>query len=139
MYQGLKYLSAILIISLLPMACGKDDAPQIPYVYVDYYLYPNTLDYIPVGGTVSYNGGYRGILIYRFMENDFKIFERCCPYDPDKANAYVELESGGLTVIDSVCMSRYILYDGSPFEGPSGFALHQYHYTYNGDVLHIYN
>jgi hypothetical protein len=135
----IKYFSIALLIALLPLSCTKEEVPRIPYVYVDYYLYPNSLDYISVGSAVNYSGGYRGIVIYRFLENEFKVYERCCPYDPDKANAYVEIEAGGLTVVDSVCMSRYILYDGSPFEGPSGFALQQYHYSYNGDVLHIYN
>ena len=135
----LRYFPLFLLIVVLPLACSKEEAPQIPYVYVDYYLYPNSLDYIPIGGSVYYNGGYRGIVIYRFLEDEFKIFERCCPYDPEKVNAFVEFEEGGLTVVDSVCMSRFILYDGSPFEGPSGFALHAYHYSYNGEVLHIYN
>jgi len=133
------YSAIALLLAILPFSCTKEGTSKIPYVYVDYYLYPNTLDYIPQGGTIIYDGGYRGIIIYRASESEFMVYERCCPYDPENANAYVEPEPGGLTVIDSVCMSGYILTDGSPYKGPSNVALRQYHYSYNGEVLHIYN
>jgi hypothetical protein len=135
------YRTTIFIILLLLVgnSCRKEYNSRIPYVYIDYIIYPNSIDYIPVGGSAVFKGGYRGIIIYRPMPEQFMVFERCCPYDPEKTNARVNPEPGGATCIDTVCKSRYILVDGTPFAGPSSYALFQYRWSYNGDILHIFN
>lgn len=126
-------------ILLAPMSCRKESQPDIPYIYIDRTLYPNTLDYIPTGGYAYINDGYRGLLIYRLLPDEFKVYERCCPYDPHQSFAVVRVENSGLTCIDTVCGSRYILTDGSPTSGPSAYALRQYKWSYDGEALHIYN
>ena len=105
----------ILILTLiLLIGCRKDKQPQIPYVYVNYQLYPNSLDYIPIGGHKYLNGGYRGIVIYRLLDDQFAVYERCCPYDPEKTNAKVTVMASGNTCVDSDCMSKFILMNGTP-------------------------
>jgi len=131
---------ASLLFILLAFSCGKEKQPSIPYVYVNEILYPNSMDYVPVGGYKYINGGYRGIIIYRMLPNEFKVYERCCPYDPEKANARVRVNSDNTTAVDSVCMSHFILLDGSPYgNGPSPYALMTYNYSYDGETLLIYN
>jgi hypothetical protein len=134
-----KTLCVFLLLMLMYTSCTKERDTRIPYVYVDYILYPNSIDYIPVGTSVAFNGGYRGIIVYRPLPEQFMVYERCCPYDPEKSHARVNLEPGGVTSIDTVCKSRYILTDGTPFEGPSRYPLEQYRWDYNGNTLHIYN
>lgn len=136
MWRTLVYLFGL---SVLLTACGKENQPEIPYVFVDRIYYPNSLDYIPAGGFIYKNEGYRGIIIYRVMNDDFRVYERCCPYDPEKSNAKVQVESSGMLVVDSVCMSRYVITDGSPFSGPSPYVLKQYRWSYDGETLHVYN
>jgi hypothetical protein len=131
-------LGLTLIIS--SASCRKDkQRPVIPYVYVSIQLYPNSLDYIPISGWVYSTGGYRGLIIYRMTENEFMVYERTCPYDPDKDCARVKVESSGITAIDSCCGSRYVLTDGSPIAGPSGYSLQQYSTSYDGNQLRIFN
>lgn len=128
----------VLLIFIIP-GCGRENQPKIPYVYVNLLLYPNSLDFIPVGGYKYVNAGYRGIVIYRFQKDDFMVYERCCPYDPEKTGARIVVDPSGSTCVDSVCGSHYILYDGSPFKGPSPYLLMQYRYTYDGEVLQVFN
>jgi hypothetical protein len=135
----MRILIAIFILLLIVPACKKDKQPQIPYVYVNLQLYPNSMDYIPIGGYIYKNAGYRGIVIYRFLSDEFMVYERCCPYDPEKTGAMITVDPSGTTCTDSVCMSKFILYDGSPYGGPSPFSLLPYRYTYDGDALYIYN
>jgi len=135
----MRILIAIILLLLVVPACNKDNQPQIPYVYVNLMLYPNTLDYIPVGGYRYENAGYRGILIYRLLPDEFAVFERCCPYDPEKTGARVSVDASGLQCTDSVCMSKFILLNGTPTQGPSPYSLMQYQYTYDGETLQIFN
>jgi hypothetical protein len=140
-YLEMKLISLALAVFLIVMlSCRKDHQPEIPYVDVYYKIYPNTLDYIPVTGYKYLSQGYKGIVIYRVNLDQFNVFERCCPYDPEKANARIIVNTDGFTATDTVCKSTYSLYDGLPTgSGPSPYSLMQYHYSYDGDVLEIYN
>jgi hypothetical protein len=133
----------LLFLLINPLAsCRKDkQRPTIPYVYVNITKYPDILagDYIPVSGWVYITGGYRGIIVYRMTSTEFMAYERTCPYDPDKDCARVEVESSGITAIDSCCGSRYVLTDGSPIAGPSGYSLQHYNTSYDGNLLRIFN
>lgn len=135
----MRVLAAIILFLLIVPGCGKDGRPQIPYVYVNLELYPNTFDNISIGGYKYINAGYRGIVIYRMLSNEFMVYERCCPFDPEKTGARVTVEASGLTCIDSVCMSRFNLPYGTPESGPSRYSLMQYRYSFDGDRLLIYN
>jgi len=135
----MRILILIILLFLIVPACNKDQQPVIPYVYVDLQLYPDSMDYIAIGGYKYINAGYKGIVIYRLLYEQFAVYERCCPYDPEKSTARISVDPSGSTCTDSTCMSQFILYDGSPFKGPSPYLLMQYRYTYDGQVLHIFN
>lgn len=129
---------------LFSIGCKKDEQNQgqgiIPNVYVNFTIYPNTIDYIPPGGWQYYNDqGYRGIIIYRLDQHVFFAYERTCPFDPDKDCARVEVEESGVIAIDSCCVSRYLLLDGSPFDGPSALPLKHYNTQYDGNTLTVIN
>ena len=140
-----KFIFPVLMLLLVFIySCDKDVNNQgqgiIPNVYVNFTIYPNTIDYIPPGGYEYYNDfGYRGIIIYRLDQHTFYAYERTCPFDPDKDCARVEVETSGVIAVDSCCMSQYILLDGSPFSGPSALPLKQYRVQYDGSMLTIIN
>jgi hypothetical protein len=79
----MRFFQRLLLLAflLIAVSCEKDKQPAIPYVYVNEVLFPNSLDYIPEGGYKYLNAGYRGIVVYRQF-NEFRVYERCCPYDP---------------------------------------------------------
>ncbi|MFH1159702.1 MAG: hypothetical protein V1733_01975 [bacterium] len=141
----MKYVisSVILVILSIAASCKKENPqPRIPEVYVNFFINPNSTEYLDLnapGGWAYVTGGYRGILIYRLTMTEFLAYERTCPFDPEEVNARIEVEPSGVTVQCPVCKSKYILLDGSPFEGPSPYLLKQYHTNYDGALLYVYN
>ncbi len=137
-----KFLFLIMLCTMIT-SCGDDNNPPehlIPNVYVNFYLHPDGIDFIPAGGWRSYDEeGYRGIIIYRVDQFVFNAYERACPYDPQKECAQVEVS--GIILVDSCCMSQFSILDGMPAGGPSTLPLKQYftEYDYEGAILHVYN
>lgn len=133
--------SIIFVLSVISFfSCGKDETKDlIPYVYVNFTMYPNTIDYIAIGQWVYVTGGYKGIIIYRPQSDEFMAYERACPHDPLTEGARVEVESSGLIAVDSVCGSQFILTDGSPIKGPAKIPLKQYRTSWDGYGLTIFN
>lgn len=135
----MRILIMLILLLLVVPGCDKEKQPLIPYVYISLQLYPDSMDYIPEGGYKYVNAGYRGIIVYRFLHDQFMVYERCCPYDPENTEAIIKVDPSGSTCIDSACMSKFVLYDGSPYDGPSPYPLMQYRSSYDGEVLNIYN
>lgn len=139
----MRNVTSLFLICLLFLtfnSCNKDENQDvIPYVYVNFAMYPNTIDFIPDGQWVYVSGGYKGIIIYRPQNDEFLAFERACPYDPLTEGAKVDVELSGIIAVDSVCGSRFLLTDGSPIEGPAGISLKQYRTSYDGHILQVYN
>jgi hypothetical protein len=134
----------VFAVLLVISGCGKENVNPnqglIPRVAVNFYIQPNTIDYIPPGSWKSYDEeGHRGILIYRLDQTTFMTYERTCPYDPQEECARVEVDLTTLTLIDSCCMSRFNILDGMPVEGPSDRPLLQYFNDFDGNYLHIYS
>lgn len=136
------FLFATALLTLFPSCKKEEQAPEIPYVYVGFSLNPNGTQYINlnrVNGWETVYGGYNGILIFRKSLNEFVAFERACPYDPLTEGAQVRVDESDITCSCPVCGSRFILTDGTPFEGPSHFPLKQYTAIYDGSMLYISN
>ncbi len=122
-------------------SCTKDENQTIPYVYVNFYIQPNSTLYQKlnvIGGWEYLTGGYNGIVVYRLNQDEFMAFDRACPYDYMNG-CRIQVESSFTTAIDSCCKSRFILTDGSPFSGPAHVSLKQYRTSYDGNNLHISN
>lgn len=133
-------ISAVLLLTISFLSCGKDENRDlIPYIYVNFTMYPNTIDFIATGQWVYVSGGYKGIIIYRPQEDEFMAYERACPYDPLTENGRVQVETSGLIAIDTVCGSRFLLTDGSPIEGPASIPLKQYRTSWDGYALQVFN
>jgi len=136
-------LVAGLILILFAAGCGKEDNhPEIPDVPVSFAIHPTSTEYNEIsyiGGWIYLTGGYNGILVYRPEMTVFVAYDRACPYDFQENNARIVVEDSGITCVCPVCGSKYIITDGTPFEGPSRYVLKQYQTTYDGSLLYIYN
>lgn len=141
--MGLRYTWFLLVSIIFLASCRKENPqPVIPEVYVSFFINPNSTEYQEInapGGWVTVTGGYRGIILYRLSMNEFLAFERTCPWDPFEEKSRIEVEESGTTAACPVCGSKYILLDGSPFEGPSTYLLKQYHTSYDGNLLYVFN
>jgi len=124
-------------------SCDENKNP-IPNVYVDIYIDltdPLYYDLQSVGGYVYITGGVNGILIYRSSADEFKAYERTCPYDPDCGK--VSVDEASLNAVDTLCCKSEfsLLLDGTVSQGPSEFPLKAYtcFYDQNAQILHIKN
>ena len=132
-----------LIVLLVITGCSKEEKKnEIPVVAVSFVINPNSTEYLElngVGGWVTVTGGYRGIIVYRKSISEFMAFERGCPYDWELTEARVDVEASGMTAICPSCKSKFILLDGTPFEGPTHYPLKQYQTQFDGNLLYISN
>ena len=143
----------ILFISLLTFlfltTCQKDAYTPLPHVEVNIQIFPNSTQYLDlnaVGGFVYLTANFpsRGIIVYRIGPLDFIAFERTCPHDPNECCdelqcARLVVEDSRLTISDPCCGSLYLILDGSNISGPSQYPLKQYHTSYDGVTLRIFD
>ncbi|MCP4553169.1 MAG: hypothetical protein GY834_14275 [Bacteroidetes bacterium] len=137
----------LLVITLVipGIYCGKTNPVDkiIPYVLVNFTINPNSIKYnnLNIVGNWTYvSGGYSGIIIFHSDINEYKAFERTSPYDfPNDFNCRVNVDESGLIAVDNCSGSKYILLDGTPFEGPATLPLKQYNTYFDGVYLHVYN
>jgi nitrite reductase/ring-hydroxylating ferredoxin subunit len=139
------YILIPVAIFLFCYGCKKEDTttqPDIPQVAVNIVINPNSTMYLnlnAVGGWEYLTGGYKGILVYRLSTDQFMAFERTCPYDPAVLDARINVDTSGITCYCPVCKSKFIIIDGTPYEGPSKWPLKQYQTNYDGQYLYIFN
>lgn len=134
-------LSLLAALALLPVACKKERNDIIPNVYVDIYLYsydPNFVNLNAVGGWVYITGGVKGIIVYRRSNTEFMAYERNSPYQPSQG-CVVNVESSNVLIEDKCSNSQWLITDGSVTQGPTTQPLKQYHTSWDGTVVHIYN
>lgn len=134
---------ALFLILLLYsfLSCKKED-DVIPYIYVDLYIYtsePSFVNLNAVGGWVYVSGGSRGIIIYRKTNDEFVALDRHCTYEPSNSCATVEVDSSNVMAVDNCCGSKFQLIDGAAINGPATVPLKQYHTSFDGSVLHVFN
>jgi len=53
--------------------------------------------------------------------------------------AQVRVDDSGITCTCPVCGSKFIMTDGTPFDGPSHYPLKQYRTFYDGAMLYVTN
>lgn len=137
----IKNATFILLLILLSIGCGQayEGIPEVD-VSISIDVTSSTYsDLSYVGGYAYLTGGYKGILVYRHSLEEFVAFERTCPYDPSVTTARIEVEESGLILVDSTCGSRFLIIDGSVYEGPCTRSLKQYSTAFDGIYLRIWN
>ena len=139
-------------MAALPFLHGCHSFPENPIrpiLPTNITIYPNTLQYQElnfVSGwlylTPDVESTSRGIIVYRLYQDEFRAYDRIPPNNPDCLNA-----NGNLTrlvadppfVMDSCNGITYNIINGDIFEGEGVYPLIQYHTTYDGSALRIYN
>jgi hypothetical protein len=145
MHRIKKYFThlALFGLFLLIIGCGKDNNNQqsiIPNVQVNFYVYPNTIDFIEVQNFREYNNyGYRGVIVFRLDQTTFMAYEKACPFDADLESGVVYVDMSTFSMVDSTCKSSYNLLDGMPNGGPSSTPMLQYGTFFDGNQLHVFN
>ena len=148
MFALLKYKRrlTLFILCLFGLgSCVKENPVNelIPYVRVNFQINPNSIEYdnLNIVGNYTYvTGGHRGIIIYHATLNEYKAFERTAPYNyPNDAHCRVEVDDSGLIAEDPCSDNKYILLDGSIYEGSGSLPLKQYKTYFDGTYLYVTN
>jgi len=129
----------LTILTIIP-SCDREN--RIPYVYVNFVVYPDLPQYQSIktpGNYLYLTGGAQGIVLYCQFTDEYKAYERNCPNDPYEANAVLDVDSTGLFLVCRNCGSKFSIYDGSIVDSPSKYPVLQYMTYLEGSALYIYN
>lgn len=147
-----KYITLLLLLSTVAFhGCeGVPENPNYPNAVVDFTIYPNTIheqELNTVGGYKYYTSDpqstSRGIIVYRLYQDEFRAYDRLPPNNPnaccDGQGNCTRLVVDFPFVIDNCNDIKYNIINGDIFEGDGIYPLIQYHTSYNGTELHVYN
>lgn len=134
-----------LFTTLLAPGCKKEQNVGVPLVSVDININVNLPAYNALavtGGWLYINGGSEGLIVYRKSPDEFTALDRHCTYQSENL-CRVYVDDSQVIARDTVstdhCGSAFLLMDGSVVQGPASLGLKQYHTTFNGTTLRIFN
>ena len=133
-----KFLVLFLIII---SSCG-DSNDYIRNVYVDVEIDLSLPEFSPlntVGNSIFIEGGNKGILIYRFSNYEYNIYDRNCSYEPNLECSYIDSINSTIAMC-GCCSSAFLLdQNGVAANSPAVLPLKKYNYSLNNTLLHIFN
>ncbi len=136
------FLLPLVVFLFLFAGCRKKQTEHVPYVTVNFSIYTTDPLYSNLqanGGHVYYSAGSRGVIIYRKSTEEFKAYERHCPYNVTASCGLVSIDASGITASDSCCGSAFSITDGTVIKGPASSPLLQYQCDLDGNRINVYN
>ena len=117
----------------------SDDAiPWQPFDIIQINL--NLPQYVSLrtdGGSMTIDGGVRGIILYHKSGSEYIAYEANCSFQPNSACATVEVHASTLYMFCACCSSNFDFSTGYPTGGPAWRPLRQYSTSLNGSTLII--
>ena len=133
-----KFLVLFLIII---SSCG-DSNDYIRNVYVDVEIDLSLPEFSPlntVGNSIFIEGGNKGIIIYRFSNYEYNIYDRNCSYEPNLECSFIDSINSTIAMC-GCCSSAFLLdQNGVAANSPAVLPLKQYNYSLNNTLLYIFN
>lgn len=139
----IRILFIFLLVTLIG-GCKKNKDYPLPSVPFDFTIDLSLPSYQPVsavGGWCYVAGGLKGIIVYRKGVDEFVVWERQSPEDPNGvcADGLIPKDANFLEMEDPCSDAVFSMYDGSPLQN-SEWGLRQYRYEWNGsNILRLYN
>ena len=133
----------LLITLIIITSCGTNDDDNNPFlsdIPVNVTLNLNLPLYndLQFDGTSAFieNQGNKGIIVYRFTENNILAWDAACPHlAPSECTA---MSLVGVEIICSCDNSKFSFLDGSPQSG-TPYPMKQYRAVKNGNSITITN
>ena len=137
----MKNLKKIVIFFIFIFSCGEQNN-YIQNVYVDTDIDLSLPQYSSlniVGNSVFIEGGNKGIIIYKHSNNEYKIYDRSCSFEPSLECSYID-SINSIIAYCGCCPSAFLLdQNGIAANSPAVLPLKQYNYSLNNTLLHIFN
>ena len=130
----------LALFCLLFFSCQKEE-DYIQNVVVDINLnltLPEFSDLQTVGNSVFITGGVKGIIVYHQGFDSYKTYDRNCSFEPSLSCARIDSINSSIAIC-KCCNSKFLLSDGTPFDGPALLPLKKYQNNLSEDFLYIYN
>lgn len=137
-----KHISIIITListTFLFTSCEE----SFDYGYVNFYIEPDSAEYFNLNlGNQQweyFEGGYRGVVVFRKTWDEFITFERSCV--AHQCDGRLEVDTSNNVLLHCPkCQSNYIYYDGSPLEGSKASRLlYSYCSYFDGTYLWVNN
>ena len=161
-HKILSFFCAVALLFALQACESYPENPNRPQTPFNFSIYPNTLQYQALNVTSGWiyltsevESTSRGIIVYRQSENEFLAYDRLPPNEPNACtdsqgnttrmvvdfpfvvdrcnNAYYNILNGQLIIREPDMIPDF------PTTGTSVYPLIQYHTTYDGNKLTVYN
>ena len=144
-------LLALMVVAFLQGCRETIENPNYPNAIINFTIYPNSIhehELNTVSGYKYYTSDpmstSRGIIVYRLSMDEFRAYDRlppnnpnaCCDGDGNCTRLVVE---DGIWVVDHCNDIKYNIINGEIFEGDGIYPLIQYHTSFDGFELHVYN
>lgn len=142
-----------LLLCVLMIAACKDDNETnntdfFPEVQVNTNInlrLPQYSNLSLITGHVYLTEGYRGIVVYRTISDEFVAYDRTCPHNTSQACSYVSLDSNNIYLKcgqynpswKPCCDSKFDAATGSYNSGPAKRGLKPYFVRRDGDMIYI--
>ena len=163
MKHKILYLFCAVALLFALQACESyPENPNRPKTPFNFSIYPNTLQYQALNVTSGWiyltsevESTSRGIIVYRLSDNEFLAYDRLPPNEPNACtdsrgnttrmvvdfpfvvdrcnNAYYNILNGQIIIREPDMIPNF------PTTGTTVYPLIQYHTTYDGNKLTVYN
>lgn len=157
------FFIAVVALFVVQSCENYPENPNRPKTPFSFSIYPNTIQYQALNVTSGWiyltsevESTSRGIIVYRQSENEFLAYDRLPPNEPDACtdsqgnttrmvvdfpyvvdrcnNAYYNILNGQIIVNE-----QFDMIPNFPTTGVTIYPLIQYHTTYDGNKLTVYN
>lgn len=145
-----------VISPLFVTSCSKDKNDVIPDVYIDFNISLNDVEFSGLTAPLTYayvsastnnigapaaGYGNNGIIVFRYVEDEFMAYDRTCPHDFKVNNKSIQV-----SVVDDIyavcpeCGTKYALPGyGTPASGIGQYPLKNYKTAFNNPWVHVWN
>lgn len=137
------WINMVMLFTLLSFHSCNENHQVVPNVYVDFTIMLTDPEFnalnVP-GNSITVTGGVNGIIIYRISQDEFAAYDRTCTHNVDDS-CQVQVDETLLFAVDSMCCgSKFLLLDGSVYEGEAIYPLKSYRTSFDGSTyLRVYN
>ncbi|MDQ2655954.1 MAG: hypothetical protein M3Y60_00930 [Bacteroidota bacterium] len=131
-------LSILALFTTCEPDLSDDAIPWQPFDLIQINL--NLPQYVSLrtdGGSMTIDGGVRGIIVYHQSGSNYIAYEANCSFQPNAACATVEVHVSTLFLFCACCSSNFDLATGYPTSGPAWRPLRRYSTSLNGSTLTI--
>lgn len=140
----MKWLVIICCAVALLLACRKKDQQSVQCAYVPSYvdttinLNEQAMRQLQTKGYVFLKGAYRGVIVHKESDSEYKAFERASTYKMAESGCQLVADTSNFFLYDPCSQSKFD-FEGNVMQGPAICPLLEFKTSFVGNgYLRIY-